>query len=560
MEFLTSHTYTTIKVEFQYDVLLIFSDQNYTKQKEIKSFLQMHDIKVCTLDSNEGVTIHEELELYIQKSKLILFYCSEELKDDKLLTSVIQNIIILWLESNANGGHLISLISNPAAEMHCLYSTNRIFMDNPYWKNNLLHEIQRERRETILSYSSNRVKSICQLSGNTFKNVILESNEGSEYINYDLQGVKFTPQSQNTPESPILEIDVKYFYQNLKQHSEGTVRNICDIFKTLHAQEVRLKLVPDIESTIEYGELVYSLLADLFMCVCPVQELIELWLMSQQEGNRSVEIYSVQLNIVDGPLTQDIENVMYRINRSIGKRDSEQIQKCKERNKDFKLLNDKLSDIDKRKQTFGDNWDEFINPSKDCMAESGFYLNRYGKIVCYYCGHMVERSFLNANLWGGVLDELEETVQKSLLDVCKHKQPSQSQLIEKLPKSYEDLLERQTSFDPVKSDYVKRFGDDSETIISALASGGFYNANMNDCVLCYACVRIFCIIGIRKSSIWPLHAGLSPKCPHVLHVKGKDYVEEIQSSRQAASGISSVTYFLKRSDKDRVWQQNAFKY
>ena len=566
------HNDKSSEVRYQYDVLLITSDLNYCAQKGIQSFLLNYDIRVATLDSHLGESIYRELETYLKKSKLVIFYCSKEVKNDKLLTALIESIVILWIESSANFGDLITLVSNPVTLMPCLVKTNKIYMDNPDWKDTLLQEIKREPRDTILTYSAKRLKSLCQISGNTFNNVILESNQNKDTLQYDLHGVKFTPQDITTPESSVVEVNLNLFTQNLKQHSEGTVRQICDIFDSLHTQEVRLKVIFDhsTKDIFDGMDNIFPLIADLFMCVCPVEEIIDIWLQNQQKENSSPEYHSLRLNTVEGPMTPYVQHVLHTLNDSIGVRHLQKIQKSQKQNSLYLKMKSKYSDLDKRRQTFIGRWDENVNPSIDFMAEAGLYMNQYGKVICFKCGHMIYR-----NVWArsDVLDKIEQEATNKVQyehrqheatnNKCRHKsriQRSPSGNPHDLPKHFSDIKQREDSFSPLTEDYEKRFGENYQAMISALASAGFYNSNMKDCVLCYACFHMFSITGIKKARIWPLHAGMSPNCPHVVTVKGTDYVEEIQSAREAASETSSVTYFLKRSDREHSWQQNAINF
>ena len=498
----------TSDVAYQYDALLIASDQNYSAQTEIKLFLLNYDIKVSTLDysaqteiklfllnydikvstldSNSGDSIYRELESYIKKSKLVIFYCSKELKEDTLLTEMIESIAILWIDSNANFGDLITLVSHPLALKPCLAKTNKIYMDNPHWKGNLLQEIKREPRDTIVSYSERRVKSLCQLSGNTFNNVILESNQNREFLQYDLQGVKFTPQDITTPESSIVEVNLNLFCQNLNKHSEGTVRQICDIFESLHTQEVRLKVIFDhlVKDVYDEKGCIFPLIADLFMCVCPVEEIIDVWLQNQQKENSSPEYHSLRLNTVEGPMTTVVQDVLHTLNDSIGVRHLQTIQKSQEQNSLYLKLKSKYSDLDKRRRTFIGRWDETVNPSIDFMAEAGLYLNKYRKVICFNCGHMIYR-----NVWVSDVED-ENRQQEETNNKCKHrttiKRKSSAQP-QDLPKLYSDIKQRENSFLPLTEEYVNRFGENHQAMISALANAGFYNSNMKDCVLCYAC-------------------------------------------------------------------------
>ena len=564
MEFTTKIS----EARYQSDVLLIASDKNYYDQKDIKLFLSNFDIRVSTLDSHLGESIYGELETYLKNSKLVIFYCSKEVKEDALLTTLIENIVILWIESNAKFGDLITLVSNPVTLMPCLAKTNKIYLDNPDWKNTLLHEIKREPRDTILTYSTRRVKSLYQISGNKFNSVILESNQNRDTLQYDLQGVKFTPHNFTTPESSVVEINLNLFNQNLKQHSEGTVRKICGIFESLHTQEVRLKVRFDhsAKDICDGMDHIFPLIADLFMCVCPVDEIIDIWLQNQQNENSSPEYHSLRLNTVEGPMTPYVQHVLHTLNNSIGVQHLQKIQKSQKQNPLYLKIKSKYSDLNKRRQTFIGRWDESVNPSIDFMAEAGLYLNQYGKVICFNHSQMICR-----NLWvySDILDEHRQEATNKVLDEeeksnkCKHRtriQRHPSSNSHDLPKYYSDIKQREDSFSPLTEEYEKRFGENYKTMISALASAGFYNSNMKDCVLCYACFHMFSITGIKKARIWPLHAGMSPNCPHVITVKGIDYIEEIQSAREAASDTSSVTYFLKRSDREHSWQQNASNF
>jgi len=58
-----------------------------------------------------------------------------------------------------------------------------------------------------------------------------------------------------------------------------------------------------------------------------------------------------------------------------------------------------------------------------------------------------------------------------------------------------------------------------------------------------------------------LHAGLSPRCSHVLGTKGRDYVEDIQAGREHnnAEHAMTITCFLKIPGVDRPWHKGAMQ-
>ena len=410
---------------------------------------------------------------------------------------------------------------------------NTICLDADSWKANLMNEINRKHSNIINYYSSVRGVSFCELPSRTIYNVVQECNVYSDNLFYDIYGVRFTAKDVKTSVSPVVEVEFQSFEKNITRHQNGKLREVCDTFKKFHKNEVRMRLVFGKSQILEEND-VFVQMAELFSSVCSLETLGSLWLRSKTEDSPSWRLCVT----IEGCLDEYMEHALFRLHCSM--RTALHTK--------YKVSFEQYLDIAKRKKTFDGRWDESKNPNADIMAESGFFLNANGIPVCFCCGCWF-------HFWNRLTPEFDVTSWHALVvPMCRIVQsyPVPKASIVDMFKEFDDKEVRKKSLinSAIRPDVAMETFED-------LADSGFFFVGLQDCVICFSCFRVLCLVDIGNQNVWSLHAGISPTCRHVINIKGRQFVQDIQAARRQASSSRSMTFFLKQYDTQREWHASS---